>query len=149
MRRARKTVRTTSKVSVLERGKAIQAISRNHAYKDTSADLEARFHGKGAGSDGYVMVCVGFRTKRSYIFSAALEAEHGGDGDAGGDEMISTKKVLEAAQIIADYCKEQYSCQNCIFRLFGAEHWKCHIEAFNLQDVLSNISAKNKNHGWI
>ena len=63
--------------------------------------------------------------------------------------MISTKKVLEAAQIIADYCKEQYSCQNCIFRLFGAEHRKCHIEAFNLQDVLSNISAKKKNHGWI
>ena len=63
--------------------------------------------------------------------------------------MISSKKVLDAAQTIVDYCKEQKSCQNCIFRLFGADQWKCHIEAFNLQDVLSNISAKKKNHGWI
>ncbi len=63
--------------------------------------------------------------------------------------MISNKKVLDAAQNIVDYCKEQKSCQNCIFRLFGADQWKCHIEAFNLQDVLSNISAKKKNHGWI
>lgn len=63
--------------------------------------------------------------------------------------MISGKKAIDAAQTIVDYCKEQKSCQNCIFRLFGADQWKCHIEAFNLQDVLSNISAKKKNHGWI
>lgn len=63
--------------------------------------------------------------------------------------MISTKKVLEAAQTVIDYCKEQKSCQNCVFRLHGADSWKCHIEAFDLQDVLFNISAKKKNHGWI
>ena len=63
--------------------------------------------------------------------------------------MISNKKALEAAQVIADYCKEQHSCQNCMFRLFGAEHWKCHIEAFDLQDVLANIKAKKKNGGWL
>lgn len=32
---------------------------------------------------------------------------------------ISNKKALEAAKVIADYCKEQKSCQNCIFRIYG------------------------------
>lgn len=63
--------------------------------------------------------------------------------------MISNKKALEAAKVIVDYCKEQRGCQNCIFRLHGCDHWKCHIEAFDLQDVLSNIEAKKKNHGFI
>lgn len=63
--------------------------------------------------------------------------------------MISNKKALESAKVIAEYCEEQKSCQNCIFRLYGAESWKCHIEAFDLQDVLSNIEAKKKNHGYI
>lgn len=63
--------------------------------------------------------------------------------------MISSKKALDAAQTIVDYCKEQKSCQNCIFRLFGAESWKCHIEAFDLSDVLGNIAAKKKNHGYL
>ena len=63
--------------------------------------------------------------------------------------MISQKKVLDATQVIVDFCKQQSSCQNCIFRLFGGEHWKCHIEAFDLQDVLKNISAKKKNNGWL
>lgn len=63
--------------------------------------------------------------------------------------MISTKKVLEAVKVVTDFCNEQRSCQNCIFRLFGADHWKCHIEAFDLQDVLSNIEAKKKNGGFI
>ena len=63
--------------------------------------------------------------------------------------MISAKKAVEAAQIISDYCQQQRGCQNCIFRQFGADSWKCHIDAFDLQDVLSNISAKKKNHGWI
>lgn len=62
---------------------------------------------------------------------------------------ISNKKALEAAELIAKYCKEQPSCQNCIFRQYGAERWKCHIQAFDLQDVLSNIEAKKKNWGWL
>lgn len=61
---------------------------------------------------------------------------------------ISNKKALEAAKVVADYCKEQVSCQNCIFRLFGAENWHCAIGAFDLRDVLSNIEAK-KNHGYL
>ena len=63
--------------------------------------------------------------------------------------MISNEKALEAAKVIVDYCKEQSGCQNCIFHLFGCDHWKCHIEAFDLQDVLWNIEAKKKNHGYL
>jgi hypothetical protein len=63
--------------------------------------------------------------------------------------MISNNKALEHAKAIVEYCKEQQGCQNCIFRLYGADHWKCHIEAFELQDVLSNIEAKKKNRGYI
>ena len=62
---------------------------------------------------------------------------------------ISSKKALEAAKVIVDFCNEQEGCQNCIFRLYGADHWKCHIYAFDLQDVLSNIEAKKKNHGYL
>ena len=63
--------------------------------------------------------------------------------------MISAKKAVEAAQTIVDFCRQQRSCQNCIFRLYGGEHWKCHIEAFDLRDVLANIKAKKKGGGWI
>ena len=63
--------------------------------------------------------------------------------------MISNKKVLEAANTIADYCKEQKGCQNCIFRKFGADHWNCHIQAFDIQDIISNVNAKKKNHGYL
>lgn len=63
--------------------------------------------------------------------------------------MISTKKVLEAVKVVTDFCEQQRGCQNCIFRLHGADHWKCHIEAFDLQYVLSNIEAKKKNGGFI
>lgn len=63
--------------------------------------------------------------------------------------MISNKKALDAAQTIVDYCKGQTSCQNCIFRLYGDAHWKCQIEAFDLRDVIANISAKRKNKGYL
>lgn len=59
------------------------------------------------------------------------------------------KEAVEAAKIVVEYCKEQRSCQNCIFRLYGADHWKCHMYAFDLQDVLSNIEAKKKNRGYL
>ena len=62
---------------------------------------------------------------------------------------ISNKRALEAAKVIVDFCNEQKGCQNCIFRLYGSEHWKCHIEAFDLRDVLWNIEAKKKNHGYL
>jgi hypothetical protein len=63
--------------------------------------------------------------------------------------MISSKKALESAQVIADFCKEQRGCQNCIFREHGTDSWKCHIDAFDLQGVLSNIEAKKKNRGYL
>ena len=62
---------------------------------------------------------------------------------------ISSKKALETAKAIVDFCNEQKECQNCIFRLYGPENWKCNIEAFYLRDVLWNIEAKKKNSGWI
>ena len=62
---------------------------------------------------------------------------------------ISSKEALNAAKVIVDFCKEQRGCQNCIFRQFDCDSWKCHIEAFDLQDVLNNIETKKKNHGWI
>lgn len=62
---------------------------------------------------------------------------------------MTTKKVLESAKVVVDYCKEQTSCQNCIFRLHGAENWHCAIGAFELRDVLSNIEAKKKHGGYI
>ena len=63
--------------------------------------------------------------------------------------MISNKKALESAQVIADFCKEQKGCQNCIFRKHRADPRDCHMDAFNLQDVLSNIEAKKKNRGYL
>ena len=59
--------------------------------------------------------------------------------------MLSSMKALESAKVIVQYCKERKSCQNCIFRLYGSDHWRCHIEAFDLRDVLGNIEAKKKN----
>ena len=47
--------------------------------------------------------------------------------------MISSKKAVESAQAIADFCKEQRGCQNCIFREYGADSWKCHITMFRRQ----------------
>ena len=63
--------------------------------------------------------------------------------------MISSKKALESAQVIADFCKEQRGCQNCIFREHAPDHWDCHISAFYLQDVLWRIEAKKKNGGYL
>lgn len=63
--------------------------------------------------------------------------------------MISAKKAVEAAEIISNYCKQRASCQNCIFRLYGADSCKCHIEALDLRDVLANIETKKKNGGWL
>ena len=53
--------------------------------------------------------------------------------------MISNKKVVEAAKTIVDYCKQQDGC----------DHWNCAIGAFEIRDVLSNIEAKKRNHGYL
>ena len=62
---------------------------------------------------------------------------------------MTNKKALEHAQAIVEYCNEQRGCQNCIFRQHGAEHWDCHIYAFDLREVISNIEAKKKHNGYI
>ena len=62
---------------------------------------------------------------------------------------ISNRRALECAKTIVDYCKEQTGCQNCIFRVYGASYWECNIEAFELRNVLWNIEAKKKNHGYL
>lgn len=38
--------------------------------------------------------------------------------------MMTSKKALEAAKTIVDFCEQQPSCQNCIFRMFGGSEWK-------------------------
>ena len=63
--------------------------------------------------------------------------------------MISVKKVVESAQVVSDFCKEQRACQNCIFRKHASDHWECQMDAFDLGDVLSNIAAKKKNNGYL
>ena len=62
---------------------------------------------------------------------------------------IRGKKAVEAAKTLIDFCKEQKGCQNCIFRKYGSDHWDCTIAAFDLREVLWNIEAKKKNHGYI
>lgn len=63
--------------------------------------------------------------------------------------MAKYDKVLKAANEIAEFCKKQRGCQNCIFREFGADSWRCHIDAFDLQEVLRNIEAKRKAGGYL
>lgn len=63
--------------------------------------------------------------------------------------MKKYDKVLNAAKEIIEFCKQQPGCQNCIFRKFGADGWNCHIYAFNIQEVLSNVEAKKKNNGYL
>ena len=39
--------------------------------------------------------------------------------------MISDKKLLEAVQVLTDYCRTQRGCQNCILHAYGASEWDC------------------------
>lgn len=63
--------------------------------------------------------------------------------------MITSKKAVAAAETLVEFCKEQLGCQNCIFRQFGAGHWNCQIDAYDLRDTLSNIQAKKRNRGYL
>ncbi len=51
--------------------------------------------------------------------------------------------------MLVEFCKEQASCQNCIFHQFGADHWNCQIEAYDLRETLANINGKKKNYGYL
>ena len=63
--------------------------------------------------------------------------------------MTKYDKVLNAVKELIDFCDKQQGCQNCIFREFGADSWKCHAEVFDLREVLSNIEAKRKRGGYL
>lgn len=62
---------------------------------------------------------------------------------------ISDKKAVEAAKFLAEYCKEQQGCQKCILHLYSPSDWECHLDVFDLQDILNNIKAKKKHNGYL
>lgn len=63
--------------------------------------------------------------------------------------MAKYDKVLKSVNEIVEFCKKQPGCQNCIFREFGADSWRCHVDAFDLRDVLRNIEAKRRTGGYL
>ena len=67
--------------------------------------------------------------------------------------MISDKKALDCIQTLKDFCKEQTSCENCIFREFGSDHWNCLIGSLKMQFILDDANgayqAKKKHRGYI
>jgi len=62
---------------------------------------------------------------------------------------MNDKKAIETAKLLVEFCKDQNGCQNCVFRKYGSHHWECTINAFDLNEVVSNYEAKKKNHGYI
>ena len=62
---------------------------------------------------------------------------------------ISDKKAVEAIKILTEYCAEQRGCQNCILHLHRPSDWDCHLDVFDLRDILSNIEAKWKHRGYL
>ena len=62
---------------------------------------------------------------------------------------MTDKKAIELAEKLAQHCEEQNGCQNCVFRKYGSDHWKCHLDAFDLRDICENYSAKRKKGGYI
>lgn len=66
--------------------------------------------------------------------------------------MITDKKALNCAETLAQFCKEQNGCQNCLFRKFGADRWNCRIGEsgwWDLREIYSNRERKRKNHGYL
>ena len=62
---------------------------------------------------------------------------------------MTNKKAIETAKLLVEFCKEQKSCQNCVFRKFGSDHWECTINAFDLSEIIINYEAKRQNGGYI
>lgn len=66
--------------------------------------------------------------------------------------MMTDKKVVTCAETLVAFCKERRYCQNCVFRKFGADSWRCHIgepQLWDLKEVASNAEAKKRNHGYL
>ena len=62
---------------------------------------------------------------------------------------ISDKKAVEAIKTLTEYCGEQRGCQNCILHLHRPSDWDCHLDVFDLRDILSNIEAKREQRGYL
>lgn len=43
--------------------------------------------------------------------------------------MVSNKRAEDCAKTLAQFCKDQGGCQNCIFRAFGADRWNAMLES--------------------
>lgn len=67
--------------------------------------------------------------------------------------LISDRKALDCVKTLLEFHEQQKSCQNCLFRKFGCDHWDCYINAYdlkyNLNNIISNNLAKRKNHGYL
>ncbi len=67
-----------------------------------------------------------------------------------GGRKITTKELLKGVFSVITYCKQQRGCQNCILRGFAHNgQWDCQMYAFDFRDVVDNIKAKKKNHGYL
>ena len=63
--------------------------------------------------------------------------------------MIANQRAVNCMKTLIEFCTEQRGCQNCIFRKHGSDAWKCHIDTWEMQKVLSNLEAKRKNGGYL
>lgn len=62
---------------------------------------------------------------------------------------ISDASAVKAAETLVEFCNQQKACQNCIFRLYGAEAWECNIKAFDLREVMAARVSKSRHQGYI
>ena len=59
--------------------------------------------------------------------------------------MVTTQKLLEAIETIAQFCNEQKSCKNCILQKRSVNDYLSHCQApLNMNDIHCNIEAKKK-----
>lgn len=62
--------------------------------------------------------------------------------------MVTTKKLLDAIETIAQFCREQNGCQNCILRKYASDHWDCQAD-MDMNEIRGNLEAKKKHRGYI
>lgn len=55
--------------------------------------------------------------------------------------VLSDRKAVEYAVELAVFCRQQRSCQDCIFRLPKRKGWSCnldHIEYIDMREIWRN-----------
>lgn len=66
---------------------------------------------------------------------------------------MTDKEAIKRAESLVAFCEEQRCCQNCVFRKFGSDRWKCYLNNFTFDYekvfVDGNYTAKRNNHGYI